>query len=181
MLPCSISACARIDNGAFRGPGSEFRLAAGRRNLEARVDVRLTGAARPRRWSTPTAEVAGTVPLAADRMSARGSVTVPFETSGWLLLRALGGQAGLAGPRSLSVPASTSPVYVRIGEQEPAVAGRRRLLRSSGWTGSSPSAKARRDWNTEDERADVMATLDEARRRFIALGGRHRPMSTGPG
>jgi hypothetical protein len=33
------------------------------------------------------------------------------------------------------------------------------------------SAKARKEWNTENERADVMATLDAAREKFVALGG----------
>jgi len=104
-------------NGAFRGPGSEFRLAAGRRNLEARVDVR-SPVPLDHVEVVANGEVAGTVPLAADRMSARGSVTVPFETSGWLLLRAWADKP--AWPVLDLYPfASTSPVYVRIGEQDP--------------------------------------------------------------
>ncbi|HYV17742.1 MAG TPA: CehA/McbA family metallohydrolase [Verrucomicrobiae bacterium] len=155
-------------SGAFRGPGSEFRLAAGRRNLEARVDVR-SPVPLDHVELVANGQVVGTVPLAADRMSARGSVTVPFETSGWLLLRAWADKP--AWPVLDLYPfASTSPVYVRIGEQDPRspddaayfVQWMDRVI---------ASAKARKEWNTEDERADVMATLDAARQKFIALGG----------
>ncbi|HET8948074.1 MAG TPA: CehA/McbA family metallohydrolase, partial [Candidatus Polarisedimenticolia bacterium] len=155
-------------NGAFRGPGSEFRLAAGRRNLEARVDVR-SPVPLDHVEIVANGQVAATVPLAADRMSARGSVSVPFEASGWLVLRAWADKP--AWPILDLYPfGSTSPVYVRIGEEDPRSPDDAAYFVK--WLDRViDSAKSRKEWNTADERADVMATLDAARQKFIALGG----------
>jgi Tol biopolymer transport system component len=150
-------------NGAFRDPGAEFRLAAGRRTLEARVDVR-SPVPLDHVEIVANGAVAATVPLSPDRMSARGTVPVPFEASGWLVLRAWADKP--AWPILDLYPfGSTSPVYVRIGNEEPRspedaayfVQWMDRVI---------DSAKARKEWNTEDERSDVMATLEAARQVF---------------
>ncbi|HZN05071.1 MAG TPA: CehA/McbA family metallohydrolase, partial [Candidatus Polarisedimenticolia bacterium] len=110
-------AVSSAGDGTFKGPGSEIRLAAGKHNLEARVDVR-SPVALDHVELVANGRTVGTVPLAADRMSARGSVAVPFEASGWIVLRAWADKP--AWPILDLYPfASTSPVYVRVGDEEP--------------------------------------------------------------
>ena len=154
--------------GSFKGPGSEIRLAAGTSSLEARVDVR-SPVALDHVEVVANGRIAGTVPLAADRMSARGTVTVPFETSGWIVLRAWADKPGWP-ILDLYPFGSTSPVYVQVGDAPPrspedAAYFVKWLDRVIG------SARDRREWNTDAERDAVMATLDAARREFVARGG----------
>ena len=153
---------------ALRGPGAEIALGASGGAVEVRVEVR-SPVPLDHVEIVSNGQVAGTVPLAADRMSARGSVKVHFLSSGWLVLRAWADKP--AWPILDLYPfGSTSPVYVRVGDDEPRspddaayfVQWMDRVI---------DSAKARKEWNTEDERADVMATLEAARLKFIERGG----------
>jgi TolB protein len=152
----------------FRGPGSEIRLSAGKHTLEARVDVR-SPVPLDHVELVAGGEVVATVPLAADRMSARGTVKVAFDASGWLLLRAWADKP--AWPILDLYPfGSTSPVYVRVGDAEPRspedaayfVQWMDRVI---------ASAKARKEWNGDAERDAVMTDLEAARRAFLARGG----------
>ena len=156
------------DGGSFKGPGAEIRLAAGTHRLEARVDVR-SPVGLDHVEVVVNGRIAGTVPLGADRMSARGTVKVPFETSGWIVLRAWAARP--AWPILDLYPfGSTSPVYVQVGDDPPRspedaayfVKWMDRVI---------ASARDRKEWNTEAERDAVMATLDAARKEFLARGG----------
>ena len=154
--------------GSFKGPGSEIRLAAGPHTLEARVDVR-SPVALDHVEVVANGRIAGTVPLAGDRLSARGTVSVPVEESGWIVLRAWADEP--TWPILDLYPfGSTSPVYVQVGDTEPRSPEDAAYFVK--WVDRViASARNRKEWNTDAERAEVMATLEAARKEFLSRGG----------
>jgi hypothetical protein len=109
-------------------------------------------------------EVAHTVPLAGDRTSAVATVRLPVARSGWLLLRARSDRA-IYPVLDLYPYATTSPVYLTVG-------GRPARSRADAeyfmaWIDRTRAAvQAHRDWNTEEEKRDVLDMLGRAREEF---------------
>jgi hypothetical protein len=158
----------------WSGPGDEIRLptageaAGGGFVFEARVDVR-SPVALDHVEIIVNGKVAATVPLTAERMLARGTVTLPFAASGWVVLRAWADEP--AWPILDLYPfGSTSPVYVKVGDAEPR--SKEDAAYFVQWVDRlRQAAEARHDWNTDSERNDVMTTLDQARAVYVARGG----------
>ena len=111
-------------------------------------------------------EVVRTFDLDDSGTTADLSGTVPFDQSGWLLLRAWNNGAH---PLifDLYPYATTTPVFISIGNKVP---------RSSkdaeyfiAWIERiRESVTAHSDFNNDDERDAILANLDEARQRFEA-------------
>jgi hypothetical protein len=99
----------------------------------------------------------------------QGEVTrrVPLKESGWCVVRA--SSQGFRYPvLDNYVYATTSPIYVRIADRKPASPADARYF--AAWVQRMIEATARYpDWNEPEERARVLARLNEAKDRFIAL------------
>ncbi|MFN2570566.1 MAG: CehA/McbA family metallohydrolase [Gemmatimonadales bacterium] len=143
--------------------GEEIRLAAGNRRLLARVGLRAN-VPIDHLEIIGNGNVVATVPLRADRMSARDSVSLPVSTSGWYVLRAYSDRAEM--PVLDSYPfGSTSPIYVTVGDAP---------VRSQGdadffirWIDRLvAAARASGAWNTSAERAATLETFARARGVF---------------
>jgi Tol biopolymer transport system component len=162
-------AVRRKGSTSWSGPGDEVRLpAAGGAPIEARVDVR-SPVALDHIELIVDGKVAATVPLSKDRMLAKGTVTLPFHESGWVVLRAWADEPEWP-VLDLYPFGSTSPVYVKVGDAEPR--SNEDAAYFVQWVDRlRQSADARHDWNTDAERAAVMATLDQARAVYVARGG----------
>jgi hypothetical protein len=112
-------------------------------------------------------KVVATVSLDSGRMTANDTVLVPVTASGWYVLRAYSDRAETP-VLDLYPFASTSPIYVRVGDQ---------LVRSAAdaaffekWIERiEAAARASTAWNTPAERVDVLRQLGEARAVFEAL------------
>lgn len=109
-------------------------------------------------------EVVRELPLSADRMSAEVKDSVTLSRSGWCILRAYAEKA--THPILDLYPfASTSPIYVSAGGQQPRspndaaffVKWMERVLEF---------ARARTNWNTPAERDAVLTYLEKARALF---------------
>jgi Tol biopolymer transport system component len=155
--------------GAWSGPGDELRLPAGDSNtIEAFVDVR-SPVALDHVEVIVNGKVTATVPLKGDRRTARGTLTLPIATSGWMVLRAWADEP--AWPVLDLYPfASTSPIYVKVGDAETRSAEDAAYFVQ--WVNRLRRAAAeRRDWNNDSEKADVFSTLDQASAIFAARAG----------
>jgi hypothetical protein len=114
-------------------------------------------------------KVTASVPLKGDRRMARGTLTVPIATSGWMVLRAWADEP--AWPVLDLYPfASTSPIYVKVGDAET------RSAEDAAYFGQwvdrlRRDVSQRRDWNNDSEKADVFSTLDQASAIFAARAG----------
>jgi TolB protein len=145
-----------------RGLGDEVRLAAAPGELAVRVRLRSNVAVdhlelvingEPRE-----------IPLAGERRSADTTVMVPVERSGWMLLRARSDRA-LYPVLDLYPYATTSPVYLTVGNRP--VRSREDAEYFVAWIDRLRAAsEASRDWNTADERREVLETLAKARGEF---------------
>jgi len=111
--------------------------------------------------------VVATIPLDPDRMTAHTTVMVPVKGSGWYVLRAYSDRAETP-VLDLYPFASTSPIYIRVGDQP---------FRSAGdaaffvrWIERIEAAtRASTAWNTPAEQAGVLRTLADARAVFSSL------------
>jgi TolB protein len=111
--------------------------------------------------------VVATVPLDAGKMTANASVHVPVTASGWYLLRAYSDRSEMP-VLDLYPFASTSPIYVRAGDQP--VRSAQDAAFFVGWIDRIDAAtRASTAWNTPGERASTLQTLTDARRVFTAL------------
>lgn len=154
---------------AGRGVGDEIRLPAGSHQLSARVSM----------WSNVpmdhleiigNGKVVATIPLARRRMAATDTVTIPVTRSGWYVLRAYSDSA-MTPVLDLYPFGSTSPVYVRVGDQpvrsaEDAAFFVRWIDRIEATTRASKS------WNTAAEQGGALRTLAEARAVFENLSNK---------
>ena len=109
-------------------------------------------------------QVVATIPLVADRMTANATVMVPVKGSGWYVLRAYSDRAEMP-VLDLYPFASTSPIYVRVGDQpvrsaEDAAFFVRWIDRLDAFT------RGRSAWNTPAEQASALRTLAAARAVF---------------
>jgi hypothetical protein len=146
-----------------RGPGDEIVLAAGR-PLQAKVSLR-SAVPVDRLQVVGNGKVVAEVALAGDRTRAEASVTLPAETSGWYVLRAFSERPRLP-VLDLYPFASTSPVYVRVGD---------RPVRSAAdaawfvrWVDRViAAASAHQGWNTPAEREAALGQLARAREEYV--------------
>jgi Tol biopolymer transport system component len=146
-----------------REPGGEIALVA-LRSLQARVTLR-SAVPVDHLQVIANGKVAAEVPLTGDRTRAEASLTLPAESSGWYVLRAWSERPRLP-VLDLYPFASTSPVYVRIGDRpvrSPADAAwfvrwvDRVIAAASAYSG----------WNTPAEREATLAQLARAREEYV--------------
>jgi hypothetical protein len=114
-------------------------------------------------------EVLMEIPLTGDRTIISTTVRVPVRGSGWYLLRARGN--GPAYPILDFYPyASTSPIYVTVAGQP--IRSPRDASYFVAWIARlEAAALANKDWNTEAEQANALASIRQARAEFEARGG----------
>jgi dipeptidyl aminopeptidase/acylaminoacyl peptidase len=118
-------------------------------------------------------EVVHTFPLTGDRTSAAATVTIPVDRSGWVLLRARTDRA-IYPVLDLYPYATTSPIYLTVGGRP--ARSREDAEYFLAWIDRMRAAvEKHRDWNSEAEKRDVVATLERARREY------ERRMSEGQG
>jgi len=110
--------------------------------------------------------VVATIPLDADRMTAHATVMVPVKGSGWYVLRAYSDRAETP-VLDLYPFASTSPIYVRVGDQ-PVRSAEDAAFFVKWIERVEAGARASTLWNTPAEQADVLRRLREARAVFEA-------------
>jgi hypothetical protein len=144
-------------------PGDEIALAAGR-PLRARIEV-VSAVPLDHVQVVGNGKVVAEVPLAADRTRAEADLTLPADASGWFVLRAWSERPHLP-VLDLYPFASTSPVYVRVGDQPV------RSPSDAAWfvrwvDRVAAAAGAHAGWNTEAERAAVLAQLARAREEYV--------------
>jgi TolB protein len=146
-----------------RGPGDEIALAAPR-PLQAKVTLRSV-VPLDHLQVIGNGEVVAEVPLTGDRTRAEATVTLPAEASGWYVLRAWSERPRLP-VLDLYPFASTSPVYVQIGDQPV------RSPRDAAWfvrwvDRVIAAAGAHTGWNTPAERETTLAQLARARAEYV--------------
>jgi len=143
-----------------RDIGDEIRLPPGPHRLAARVGL-ASNVPVDHLEIVGNGAVVATIPLSGDRTRARDTVLIPVARSGWYVLRAYSDRAELP-VLDLYPFASTSPIYVQVGDQ---------LVRSATdaalfarWIARLEQA-ARSDtaWNTGAEREEVLRRFGEAR------------------
>jgi TolB protein len=111
--------------------------------------------------------VVAEVPLTGDRTRAEASLTLPAEGSGWYVLRAFSERPRLP-VLDLYPFASTSPVYVRVGDQ--AVRSAEDAAWFVRWVDRViAAAGAHTGWNTPAEREAALAELARAREVYVRL------------
>ena len=151
---------------AGRGPGDEIRLAPGARDVAAEVDV-VSPVPLDHVEIVASGRVAATVPLAGDRLRAHGTARIPFERSGWLLLRAYSDRSEWPVLDAYAF-GSTSPIYVRAGSEPPRSDADAGFF--TAWVDRLlAAAAARADWNTDAEKAAVLGRLERARAVYAGL------------
>jgi hypothetical protein len=143
--------------------GDEIRLSAGSRRLSARVSLR-SNVPVDHLEIVGNGKVVATIALPGDRMTASDTVSIPVSASGWYLLRAYADRAEMP-VLDLYPFASTSPIYVRVGDQpvrsaEDAAFFVRWIERVEAATQASTA------WNTPAERETVLRRLRDARAVF---------------
>jgi hypothetical protein len=151
-----------------KGVGSELSVGARRRSLTARVT--LTSIVPVDHLEIiRNGEVLVEIPLSGDRTREVTSAQVPVRGSGWYLLRARG--EGPAYPILDVYPyATTSPIYVTVDRQP--ISSPRDATYFVAWIDRLASAaSANRNWNTEDEKKEVLEQIREARAQFVRRGG----------
>jgi len=110
-------------------------------------------------------KVVASVPLDADRMTAHDTVTVPVHGSGWYVLRAYSDRAEMP-VLDLYPFASTSPIYVRVGDQPVRSADDAAFF--VRWIERVEAAtRASTAWNTSSEQAGVLRMLGDAKTALL--------------
>ena len=143
--------------------GDEIRLAPGHHRLTARVALR-SNVPVDHLEIIGNGKVVATIPLRGDGTAARETVPIPVSGSGWYVLRAYNTRATLP-VLDLYPFASTSPIYVRVGDDP--VRSREDAAFFVRWIERlESSARASPMWITPDEQAAVLRTLASARSVF---------------
>ena len=148
---------------AGRAVGDEIRLSAGRHRLTARVALR-SNVAVDHLEIIGNGKIVASIALRGDRTAAHDTISIPVSTSGWYVLRAYSDRAEMP-VLDLYPFASTSPIYVRVGDQpvrsaEDAAFFVRWIDRLDAFTRASTA------WNTPAEQAGALRTLAAARAVF---------------
>ena len=151
---------------AARAIGDEIRISSEMHQLQAVVGLR-SNVPIDHLEIIGNGKVVATVPLDPDRMTAHATVMVPVNGSGWYVLRAYSDHAEMP-VLDLYPFASTSPIYVRVGEQPVRSADDAAFFVK--WIERvEAGARASAAWNTPAERTEVLRKLAEARAVFEAL------------
>ncbi|HJU75229.1 MAG TPA: CehA/McbA family metallohydrolase [Gemmatimonadaceae bacterium] len=147
-----------------RGIGSEIALPNGRHRLRVRARMRSI-IPMQHVEVIRNGDVAATIPLSADSMSAAGDISIDVDRSSWILLRAW--SSGMRHPIFDYAPiATTSPIYVAVGgapvrsrqDAEYFVAWIDRLIEN---------AERYQEYNTPAEKERVLGRLAEARAEYV--------------
>lgn len=145
--------------------GDEIKLAAGTHRLSARVRLRSNVPVNHLEI-IGNGNVVATVPLDAGKMTAEATVQVPVAESGWYVLRAYSDRSEMP-VLDLYPFASTSPIYVRVGDQPVRSADDAAFF--VRWIDRIKAvARASTAWNTSGEQADVLQMLSRAQDVFNA-------------
>ena len=143
--------------------GGELAIGADRRELVAKITLNSIVPV-DRLEVVRNGEVVMQVPLTGDRTRVSTTVRVPVQGSGWYLLRARGN--GPEYPILDFYPyATTSPIYVTVdGAPIRSTADADYFI---AWIGRlERHAMDHKDWNTEQEKSDALATIRRARAEF---------------
>jgi WD40 repeat protein len=148
--------------------GDELTLPAGGGTLTARVSLH-SYVPVDRLEVVGSGTVVAEIPLTGNRTRLSTTVSLPVRRSGWYLLRARGN--GPAYPVLDVYPyATTSPIYVTVGGQP--IRSRTDAEYFIAWIDRlEAGALAHKDWNTEAEKANAVATIRRAREVFVARRG----------
>jgi TolB protein len=150
-----------------QGLGEEIKLPSGNHELVARVTLR-SNVPVDHLEIIGNGEVVATIPLVGDRTRMSTTVRLSVKQGGWYLLRARGN--GPVYPILDVYPyATTSPIYVTVGS---------RPVRSAtdanyfiGWIDRlQAAAEQNRDWNTDEEKRQVLEQIAKARAEFERRG-----------
>jgi len=151
-------------------PGAEIRLPAGSaRRLAARVTLR-SNVPIDHLEIIGNGKVVSSVVLSGNRTSADTTIRMPVERSGWYILR---GWSGKPAPGILDLYpfASTSPIYVSVGEEE--IQSREDAEFFLTWIDRVDAAtRAHTGWNTDAERTEALEMIERARAVYRKLAGR---------
>ena len=157
---------------ATHGIGDEIRLAAGSHRLVASVRLR-SNIPVDHLEIIGNGKVAATIPLRGNRMAASDTVSVAVSASGWYVLRAYSDRSEMP-VLDLYPFASTSPIYVTVGDQpvrsaEDAAFFVRWIERTEQATSASAA------WNATAEQDTVLRMLTAARAVFSARAAPSAP------
>ena len=148
---------------AGHGVGDEIRLSAGGHQVPARVRLR-SNVPLDHLEIIGSGRVVATIPLRGGRTSANDTVPIQVDRSGWYVLRAYADRAEMP-VLDLYPFASTSPIYVQVGEQPVRSADDATFF--VRWIDRMMAAtRASTAWNMPDEQTGVLHTLAEARAVF---------------
>ena len=143
--------------------GDEIRIPSGTHQLKAVVGLR-SNVPIDHLEIIGNGKIVATVPLDTSRMTAHDTVGVPVNGSGWYVLRAYSDRAETP-VLDLYPFASTSPIYVRVGDQPVRSAEDAQYF--VRWIDRVESAtRASAAWNTPAEQVGVLRMLAEARAVF---------------
>ena len=148
--------------------GDEIQLSAGSHQLSARVSLR-SNIQVDHFEIIGNGKVVATILLRGDRMSARDSVAIPVQESGWYVLRAYSDRAEMP-VLDLYPFASTSPIYVTVGGR-PARSADDAAFFLRWLDRLEAAARASSAWNTSSEQSAVLGQLAEARGVFSSRAG----------
>jgi len=151
---------------AGRGIGDEIRVSSEMQQVPAVVSLR-SNVPIDHLEIVGNGKIVATIPLDSDRMTANATVMVPVNGSGWYVLRAYADRAEMP-VLDLYPFASTSPIYVRVGDwpvrsADDAAFFVRWIERVEAATRASTA------WNTPAEQASTLRTLADARAVFSSL------------
>ena len=156
---------------ASRGIGDEIRLSSARR-LAARVRLR-SNVPVDHLEVIGNGRVVATIALHGDRTAAVDSITIPVDRSGWFVLRAYSDKSEMP-VLDLYPFASTSPIYVTVGEQAVRSADDAAFFMT--WIDRMDAAtRSSTAWNTPAEQAGVLRMLAAAKAVFTARAARAAP------
>src|SRR5205823_12132525 len=156
---------------AGRGIGDEIRLSSARR-LAARVRLR-SNVPVDHLEVIGNGRVVATIALHGDRTAAVDSITFPVDRSGWFVLRAYSDKSEMP-VLDLYPFASTSPIYVTVGEQPVRSADDAAFFMT--WIDRMDAAtRSSTAWNTPAEQAGVLRMLAAAKAVFTARAARAAP------
>ncbi len=154
---------------AGRGSGDEIMRPAGSHRLSARVAMR-SNVPLDHLEVIGNGKVVATIPLRGDRTQVTDTISIPVSTSGWYVLRGYSDRAEMP-VLDLYPFASTSPIYVTVGEQPVRSAVDAAFFVS--WIDRMDAAtRASTAWNTPAEQAGVLRTLAAAKAVFTERAAR---------
>jgi len=145
-----------------KGPGDEIRLKKGAHRLKFSARMESIAAVKALQVIV-NGEVAVTLPLTNDGKSARAEGELTLGKSGWISLRAASDEAS-SDVFDLYPYAVTSPIYVSVDGKP--VRSREDADYFIAWIDRLIDHAAKGAFNTEEERAAVIANFRKARKEF---------------